>query len=96
MAEITVRLYSLFRQLAEADCFSFEADDLEEVIRDLEQKFGSRLREQLEALSFGKGMRLRDCCILLLNGRSVNKEELDRVKLCKGDTLHIFPLAAGG
>lgn len=96
MARITVRLYSLFCQLTGTDSVDLEADDLGEAVNQLELRFRPQFQERLKTFGIGQNARLQEYCIFLLNGRSVNKEELDRVELKTGDILHVFPLAAGG
>jgi molybdopterin converting factor small subunit len=96
MAKIIVRLYSLFQQLAKIDAVHLEANDIEEAMKQLELKFGPKILGQLKANKSGHNGRLREYCILLVNGHSVNKEEFDRIKLTSGDILHLFPLVPGG
>jgi molybdopterin converting factor small subunit len=96
MAEITVRFYTLLRQMLETDRIYLEAGDLEEAVEQLEREFGSRLREQLARFGIGQNSKMLDYCVLLLNGQSVNRQELGRIKLVTGDILHVFPPAAGG
>ncbi len=97
MAKITVRLYSLFRQLTETDYIDLEANDLGEAVKQLELRFGPQIQDRFKTFGIGQNAKIRAYCIFLLNGRSVNpKEEFDRVELTEGDILHVFPLAAGG
>lgn len=96
MAKVTVRLYSLFRQLTQMDYIDLEANNLGEAVKQLELRFGPQFQERLRAFRIRQDVRLQEYCIFLLNGRSVNKEELDRVELKTGDILHVFPFAAGG
>ncbi len=96
MARIAVRLYSLFRQLTETDYIHLEANDLGEALKQLELRFGPQIQDRFTKFGIRQNARIREYCIFLLNGRSVNKQEFDRVELAEGDILHVFPLAAGG
>jgi molybdopterin converting factor small subunit len=96
MAKITVRLYSLFRQLTETDYIDLEANDLGEAVKQLELRFGPQIQDRFKTFGIGQNAKIRAYCIFLLNGRSVNKEEFDRVELTEGDILQVFPLGAGG
>lgn len=96
MAKITVRLYSLFRQLTETDYIDLQANDLGEAVKQLELRFGPQIQDRFKPFGIGENAKMRTYCIFLLNGRSVNKQEFDRVELTEGDILHVFPLAAGG
>jgi len=98
MAKITVRFCTLLRQMVETDCVYLEADDLEEAVKQLESELGSRLQQQVVALGIGQTsrLRLRDYCVLLLNGRSVDRQKLNRIKVTPGDIMHVFLSAAGG
>lgn len=94
MALVTVRFCSLWRLYLGVDRISLEADDLEEALAQTEERFGCRLREKLQAHGIQLGGKMQDYSLVLLNGISVRN--LEQTKLREGDTLHIFPPAAGG
>jgi len=96
MEAITVRFYSLWQLYLGTERISLTADNVEEVINQIEEKFGSQLREQLRAHGIRANLPIRDYSLLLLNGYNVDKQNLQQVKLKAGDILHIFPLAMGG
>lgn len=96
MPKITVRFYTLLRDLLGTDSADLEAEDLDEAINHLEREFGSQLEEQLGAYRMGEGTILQGSCLLLLNGRSVDRQNPEQIKLNSGDILHVFPPVAGG
>lgn len=96
MATVTVRFYTFLQHILGTDSLFLEADNVEEAVRQLEEKFQSRLQEQLQERGIPGGAKLRDFCLLVLNGRTVDKQNLGQVELKAGDTLQVFPPAAGG
>ena len=92
----TVRLYTLWRLYLGIDRLSLDADNVQEVVDYLEEKFGAQLREQLQAHGMRADRKIQDYSLLLLNGYNVNKQNLAETKLGPGDVLHVFPLAMGG
>jgi MoaD family protein len=96
VATITVRFYTFLRHLLGIDSLSLEAENVGEVISLLEEKFESRFQEQVRLRGIKSSTRLRDSCLLLLNGLKVDMENSSRTELREGDVLHIFPPAAGG
>lgn len=96
MEAITARFYSLWQLYLGTDHLCLQGDNVEQVMAQIEERFGSRLREQLQAHGIKADLPLQDYSLILLNGYNVDKENLRQVKLKPGDTLHIFPLAMGG
>jgi len=96
MEIIAVRFYTLWQLYLGTDRLSLQADNVEEVIAQIEERFGSQLREQLRAHGVQADLSIQDYSLLLLNGYSVDKQNLRQIKLRTGDILHIFPLAMGG
>ena len=94
MASITVRFYSLWRLYLDIDRLSLQADNLEEALAQVEERFGCRLREQLQARGIQVDGKVQDYSLVLLNG--INLRKLEQTKLREGDILAIFPPAAGG
>jgi len=94
MASITVQFHSLYRLYLCIDRLSLQADDLDEALGQMEEKFGSRLREQFEKRGIELDQKMQDFSLILLNG--INIRNLRETKLREGDTLHIFPPSAGG
>ena len=97
MASITVRFYGLWSRYLEIDRLSLEADNVEEALTQMEERFGSRLRRQLEQFRV-RGIqvdgKMQDYSLVLLNG--INVRNLKLTELKEGDILHILPPAAGG
>ncbi len=94
--EITVRFHTLLREIVGKDCICLEAEDLGDAVKQLELEFVSRFQEQLVEYGIGRIFPLQDHCLLLLNGRSVNRQELSQIELDKGNILHVFLAVAGG
>lgn len=94
MALITVRFYSLWRSYLGTDTATFQADDIQDLLTQLEMKFGARLRERLEAAGVHLDGKIQDYSLILLNG--ITLRNLKSTALKEGDVLHIFPPAIGG
>jgi molybdopterin converting factor small subunit len=89
MALITIRFYTLLQRSLGADSLQRDAENLEEVIEYLEQRFGSSLNKKL---NLSGGMQRN--CLFLLNG--INIRNLKHTRLSEGDILHVFLPVAGG
>jgi len=94
MASITVKFYSLWRQYLGVDSVTLQADNLDEALAEVEERFGPRLREQLRADGVQVDGKIQDYSLILLNGTSLRN--LKQTSLKEGDTLQIFPPATGG
>lgn len=94
MALITVRFYSLFSRGLGTDTVTLEADTLEDALLQLEEVFGSKIRDQLEAEGTRLNGELSDYGLILLNGTNIRN--LKSTALREGDVLHVFPRAIGG
>ena len=94
MASITVRFYSIYCLYLGIDRLSLEVDDLGDALAQMEERFGSRLREQLQMRGIGLDQKMQDFSLILLNG--INIRNLVETKLREGSVLHIFPPSAGG
>lgn len=94
MALITVRFYSLWRLYLGTTSVALQADNIDETLVHLEEKFGSRLREKLEADGIHLNGNIQEYSLILLNG--TNLRNLKSTELKEGDVLHIFPRAMGG
>jgi len=94
MALITVRFYSLWRSRLGTDSATLQADNIDDALAQLEEKFGSRLREKLEADGIHLDGKIQDYSLILLNGIALRN--LKSTALKEGDVLHIFPPAIGG
>jgi len=94
MASITVKFYSLWRQYLGVDSVTLQADNLDEALAQVEERFGPRLREQLRADGVQVDGKIQDYSLILLNGTSLRN--LKQTSLKEGDTLQIFPPAMGG
>ncbi len=94
MALITVRFYSLWRLYFGVDSITLQADNMDEALAQLEEKFGSCLREKLEADGIHLDGKIQDYSLILLNG--ITLRNLKSTDLKEGDVLHIFHPAIGG
>jgi MoaD family protein len=94
MTSIAVKFYSLWRQYLGVDNIKLQADSLEDALAKVEDRFGSRLREQLQVEGVQADGRIQDYSLILLNGTSLRN--LKQTSLKEGDILQIFPPAAGG
>ena len=96
MEEITIRFHTLWQLYLGIDRISLQADNMEEAMAEIEDRFGTQLREQLQAHGIQADLQMRDYSLILLNGYNVNKQDMQQFKLKAGDIVHIFPLAMGG
>jgi molybdopterin converting factor small subunit len=94
MALITVRFYSLWRSYLGIASTTLQADHIDDVLTQLEEKFGYRLREKLETAGIHLDGKIQDYSLILLNGIALRN--LKSTTLKEGDVLHIFPPAIGG
>jgi molybdopterin converting factor small subunit len=94
MTSIAVKFYSLWRQYLGVDNVKLQADSLDDALAKVEDRFGSRLREQLQAEGVQADGRIQDYSLILLNGTSLRN--LKQTSLKEGDILQIFPPATGG
>ena len=94
MALITVRFYSLWRSYLGTDSTTLQADDIQNALGQVEEKFGPRLRENLEIAGVHLDGKIQDYSLTLLNG--ITLRNLKSTALREGDVLHIFPPAIGG
>ena len=94
MASITVRFYSLWRLYIGLDRVALEADDVDDALSQLQERFGTQLWEQLKRNNIRLDGNLRESSIVLLNGISLRNLKQTTVK--NGDVLHVFPPVAGG
>ena len=94
MASIAVKFYSLWRQYLGVDNATLQADSLDEALGQVEERFGSHLREQLQGEGIQVDGKIQDYSLILLNGTSLRN--LKQTSLKEGDILQIFPPATGG
>lgn len=94
MPSIAVKFYSLWRQYLGVDNVKLQADSLDDALAKVEDRFGSRLREQLQVEGVQADGRIQDYSLILLNGTSLRN--LKQTSLKEGDILQIFPPATGG
>lgn len=89
----TVRFYSLWRRYLGREQVPLEANNMEEALAQIEDRFGSCLREQLEADGIQLEGKIQDYSLILLNGISLHA--LKRSSLREGDVLQIPPATGG-
>jgi MoaD family protein len=94
MALITVRFYSLWRSHLGTDSATLQSDNIDDALTQIEEKFGSLLREKLETTRIHLGEKMRDNSLILVNGVTLRNLKSNNLK--DGDVLHIFPPAIGG
>ncbi len=94
MPLISVRFYSLWCQYLGVDKVDLQAESLNDALAKVEDRFGSRLREQLQAKGVQVDGGIQGYSLILLNGTSLRN--LKQTSLKEGDILQIFPPAAGG
>lgn len=94
MALITVRFYSLWRLRTGTGSVTLQADNVDEALAQLEEKFGSQLRGNLEADGIHLAGKIQDHSLILLNGIALHN--LKSTHLKEGDVLYMFPPVAGG
>jgi MoaD family protein len=88
---ITARFYTILREKLRTDRIEIEARTVEDALDAIEGK----LRLPFKEILMENG-RIRRTYILLLNGRTVDKDDLAGTPLRDGDVLHFFPPIAGG
>lgn len=94
MAKVTVKFYSLWQEYAGTASADMEANDLADLLAQVEQRFGARIRQRLQAEGVDLGKRIEDFSLVLLNGTNI--KQLKEASLKDGDMLHIMPPLAGG
>jgi len=94
MALITVRFYSIWRSYLGTDSTTLQADDTNDALAQVEDKFGHRLREKLRTAGVHLDGKIQDYSLILVNG--ITLRNLKSTDLKEGDVLHIFPPAIGG
>jgi MoaD family protein len=94
MASITVRFYSLWRSYLGTDSTTLQADNIEDALAHIEEKFGPRLRKNLAAAGIHLDGKIQHYSLILLNGTTLRN--LKSTALKQGDVLHIFPPSIGG
>ena len=94
MALITVRFYSLWRSYIGTASTTLQADHIQEALTQLEEEFGSLLRERLGTAGIRLNGKIQDYSLILLNGIALRNLKSNNLK--EGDVLHIFPPAIGG
>ncbi len=89
-----MKFYSLWQVYAGTASVDMEAEDLADLLAQVEQKFGARVRERLQAGGVELNKRIADFSLVLLNGTNI--KQLKEASLKDGDVLHIMPPVAGG
>lgn len=84
MPNVTIRFYTTLRKRAGREEFSCEAATVRRALDAVEKEFGADF------------MKLVRGCQVFLNGRNTAHQKGGDTPLDGGDTLHIFPPAAGG
>ena len=88
---ITARFYTILREKLGVDKIQVEARNVAEALDAIERALGRGFKEILM-----EDGRVKKTFILLLNGRVVDKDNLEGTQLKDGDIIHFFPPIAGG
>lgn len=91
MARVTVQVYTIMREKLGTGKVDVSADTAAAALREMEKTYGPVFRDLLYS-----GNSIKSHYMLLVNGRSVDRNRLDGIELRDGDVLHIFPPIAGG
>jgi molybdopterin converting factor small subunit len=91
MTSITVKFYGFLCAYLGLDTLSLEADDVGQVMAQVEEKFGAQLRAKFQALGIQADQEIQDYCLLLLDGHNVSRQSLQQVKLRGGRCFAYFP-----
>jgi molybdopterin converting factor small subunit len=94
MASIKVRFYSLWRTYLKLDEIALQAGTLSDALGQIDERFGSQLREKLGAKGIHLEGMVQDYSLILLNGTNLRNLKTQRLK--EGDVLHVFPPSMGG
>jgi len=94
MTDITVRFYTLWRQYLGIDKVEIRAEDIEGALAQVDEKYGTILREELQAHGVKVHGKIQDFSLVLLHNKSLRS--LEETALQDGDVLHIFPPVLGG
>ena len=71
-----------------------EVESLDDALNQIDQKYGSTLREKLQAHGAKVDGRIQDFSLVLLNNISLRNLKENTLK--EGDALRIFPPVMGG
>lgn len=84
MPGITVRFYTTLRKAAGTDEIECSAATVREALDCVKKRFGPEFMKRVR------------CCQVFVNSENVIHLHGQRTRLAQGDTVHIFPPAAGG
>lgn len=98
MAKVTVHLYTTLKEIAQNDRIEVEAQNLDEALQILAQRFGPKFSKTLYDTdkSINGGNAVRNCFNLVVNSEMAGLKNLDKKELKDGDRVYIFPPIAGG
>jgi len=94
MTAITVHFYTLWKQYLGVDKVAMEAEDVKDALDQIDKKYGSVLREKLQARGTRVDGKIQDFSFVLLNNTSLRNVKEN--SLYEGDVLRIFPPVLGG
>lgn len=94
MATVMVKLYGLWRRHLGISILQVEANDINEVLAELDEKLRLHLENSpIEARLKMEG-QIKDNSVVLLNG--IGLRNLKETTLKEGDVLFVFPPIGGG
>jgi len=94
MSLITVQFYTLWRQYLGVEKVSMEAENLEDALNQIDQKYGVTLKEKLQARGVKVDGKIQDFSMVLVNNISLRNLKENTLK--EGDALRFFPPVMGG
>lgn len=83
MTKLTVKMYTVLKEKTGASTVEINAKTVAEALDKLKEKFG-------------KKFILGESYVFLLNDEIIERKDFKKIKIKKGDFLHIFPPIAGG
>jgi molybdopterin converting factor small subunit len=95
VAQITVKFYTIWRAFLNIDQTELDASSVADAMDQIESAYQKSFEEKCRqhGIAF---QEIRAMSVILLNGRSTNKENLAAAYLKDGDTIHLFPQVMGG
>jgi molybdopterin converting factor small subunit len=91
MSRISIQIYGSLKSKAGKERFSLDAKTAQEAVEKLCLKVNKKLKEHLY-----EGKKIRTHYIFLINGKVIDINRLNKIKLLKDDSIHIFSPVGGG
>lgn len=91
MARVVINVFTTLKEAIGTGRVEVEGNNVGDLLDELARRFGQRFRNELY-----DGDKIKEYFILLLNGRVVDKKQIQSTVVKDGDVMHIFPPIAGG